>query len=227
LTLTGAIEEHHAYKADIAKVDAHVAVVESRAFLRECIRRSMQAALSLPVVTHSTLSELGAQPHSASAELVVLSLIEASSEACANALKDLSEFASGRPVIVLASTNNPDLARATIRCGAKGYIPVTMGFEIAIEVIRFVLAGGTYIPPDCLLVTDQLGLPASTTLSPLYILTSRELSVVRAIQQGKSNKIIANELNMCLSTVKVHVRNVMRKLNAKNRTDVAMVAMKA
>ena len=46
--------------------------------------------------------------------------------------------------------------------------------------------------------------------------------VVRAIQQGKSNKIIANELNMCLSTVKVHVRNVMRKLNAKNRTEVAM-----
>ena len=73
---------------------------------------------------------------------------------------------------------------------------------------------------------DQFGLQASTTLSRL-ILTSRELSVVRAIRQGKSNKIIAHELNMCLSTVKVHVRNVMRKLDAKNRTEVAMVAMKA
>jgi len=47
---------------------------------------------------------------------------------------------------------------------------------------------------------------------------------VRAIQQGKSNKVIAYELNMCLSTVKVHVRNVMRKMGAKNRTDVAMKA---
>jgi DNA-binding NarL/FixJ family response regulator len=53
------------------------------------------------------------------------------------------------------------------------------------------------------------------------------LSVVRAIQQGKSNKVIAYEMNMCLSTVKVHVRNIMRKLDAKNRTTVAMVAVKA
>ena len=197
-------------------------MVEDRPFLRECIRSSIQLALSVPVVTHSTLSDLGAQLHEASIGLVVLSLIESTSEACANAFKDLSEFASGYPVIVLASTNDVDLARAAIRCGAKGYVPVTMGFEIAIEVMRFVLAGGTYVPPDCLLGTDRLGLRSSTTSPRPSMLTSRELSVVRAIQQGKSNKIIANELNMCLSTVKVHVRNVMRKLNAKNRTEVAM-----
>ena len=184
----------------------------------------MQSALSAPVVTYSKLSDVVRDP---SAQLVVLSLIEATSEECANALKDLSEFAAGRTVIALAATNDADLARATIRCGAKGYIPVTMGFEIAIEVMRFVLAGGSYVPPDCLLVTNQPSLPNSAALSRLNILTNRELSVVRAIQQGKSNKVIANELNMCLSTVKVHVRNVMRKLNAKNRTDVAMVAMKA
>jgi DNA-binding NarL/FixJ family response regulator len=227
LTITGAIEEHRAYQADSAKADPFVAVVENRPFLRECVRRSMQSALSIPVVTYSTLSELGAQPNNASAQLIVVSLIEASSEACTNTLNDLSEFASARPVIALASTNNVDLARAAIRCGAKGYIPVTMGFEIAIEVMRFVLAGGTYVPPDCLLVTDQPGPSASTTLSRLYMLTSRELSIVRAIQQGKSNKIIAHELNMCLSTVKVHMRNVMRKLNAKNRTEVAITAIKA
>ena len=186
----------------------------------------MQSALSIPVVMYSTLSELGTQHQDASAQLVVLSLIDASSQACANALKDLSEFASGLPVIALASTNDVDLARAALRCGAKGFIPVTMGFEIAIEVMRFVLAGGTYVPPDCLLVGDQLGVRTSTTSPRPYMLTSRELSVVRAIQQGKSNKIIANELNMGLSTLKVHVRNVMRKLNAKNRTEVAMVAMK-
>ena len=78
------------------------------------------------------------------------------------------------------------------------------------------------VPPDCLLAPDQVGLPAPTTPSRLNMLTGRELSVVQAIQQGKSNKIIAHELNMGLSTVKVHLRNVMRKMNAKNRTDVAM-----
>ena len=184
----------------------------------------MQSALSIPVVMYSTFSELGIQHHDASAQLVVLSLIDVSSQACAKALKDLSEFASGRVVIALASANDAELARTVIRCGAKGYIPVTMGFEIAIDVMRFVLAGGTYVPPDCLFATDPIGLPASTTLSQRYMLTSRELSVVRAIQQGKSNKVIAYELNMCESTVKVHMRRIMKKLKAKNRTEVAIKA---
>ena len=227
MTITGAIEERRDYRGASAKVAAIVAVVESRPFLRECICRSMQSALSVTVATYSTLSELGAQLNSASADLVVFSLLEASGEACASALKDLSEYGSGRPVIVLASTNDAGLARAAIGHGAKGFIPVTMGFEIAIEVIRFILAGGTYVPPDCLLALDGVGRPAPTTVSRPNVLSSRELSVVRAIQQGKSNKIIAYELNMCLSTVKVHVRNIMRKMNARNRTDVAMVAMKA
>jgi DNA-binding NarL/FixJ family response regulator len=223
LTITRAIVEHLDYPTDSAKVDAVVAVVESSPFLRECIRRTMQSTLSATVATYSTLSELGAQLNGASADLVILSLLEASSEARANALKDLSEFASGGPVIALASTNDVGLARAAIGYGARGFIPVTMGFEIAIEVMRFVLAGGTYVPPDHLLAPDRV-LQAPRTLSRPNVLTSRELAVVRAIQEGKSNKVIAHELNMCLSTVKVHVRNVMRKMNAKNRTDVAMKA---
>jgi DNA-binding NarL/FixJ family response regulator len=54
--------------------------------------------------------------------------------------------------------------------------------------------------------------------------TARELAVIRALQQGKSNKVIAYELNMCESTVKVHVRNLMKKMKAKNRTDLAIKA---
>jgi DNA-binding NarL/FixJ family response regulator len=58
-------------------------------------------------------------------------------------------------------------------------------------------------------------------------LTARERKVVQAIQRGKPNKIIAYDLNMCESTVKVHVRNVMKKWKAKNRTDVAIRAQTA
>jgi DNA-binding NarL/FixJ family response regulator len=48
--------------------------------------------------------------------------------------------------------------------------------------------------------------------------------VIDALRRGKANKIIAYELSMCESTVKVHVRNIMKKLNAKNRTEVAYLA---
>ena len=53
--------------------------------------------------------------------------------------------------------------------------------------------------------------------------TSRQAAVVEALRKGKANKIIAYELNMCESTVKVHVRSIMKKLKARNRTEVAYI----
>src|SRR4030042_1914296 len=59
---------------------------------------------------------------------------------------------------------------------------------------------------------------------PAPIFTARQTSVVRALCMGKPNKTIAHELNMRESTVKVHVRNIMKKLSARNRTEVALIA---
>jgi DNA-binding NarL/FixJ family response regulator len=197
-----------------------IAVIESRTFLRECICRSMQSAFSLPVIAYSTVSELDSQLQ-LSPRVIILTLIEVGHEASVGALKALSGRAPGVPVIVLASVNDVDLARTVVRHGAKGYIPVTMGFEIAIEAVRFVLAGGTYAPIDCLLA----GPPGGESSSPSPdTMTARELAVIRAIQQGKPNKTIAYQLNMCESTVKLHLRKVMKKLKAKNRTEVAIKA---
>jgi len=125
------------------KVNGFIAVIERRIFLQECIRRSMQSAFSFPVVTCSTLSELELKLKDASAAIVVLSWMEASNEANTNALNALSEVVPNVPVIVLAQKNDVDLARTAIRHGAKGYIPCTLGFDIAVEAVRFVLACGT------------------------------------------------------------------------------------
>jgi DNA-binding CsgD family transcriptional regulator len=83
-------------------------------------------------------------------------------------------------------------------------------------------AGGTYVPMDCFLAANWPRATPSQRPASLGMVTSRELAVVRAIQQGKSNKLIAYDLNMCESTVKVHVRSIMKKLKAKNRTEVAI-----
>ena len=207
-------------EASSAEADGLIAVIESRTFIRECLRRSLQSAFPLQVLTYSTPIEL--EKHLAtSPKLIIISWVEDNKEANTNALKMLSEVAPRIPVIVLAYNNDAELARTAICSGAKGYIPVTMGFEVAVGAVRFVLAGGTYVPMDCLLGTDRPGdVPAQPPTSGLV--TGRELAVIRAIQDGKSNKVIAYELNMCESTVKVHVRNIMKKLSAKNRTDVAI-----
>ncbi len=216
-------DDRRAYESGGAKLGGFIAVIESRSFIRECIRRSVQSAFALPVVTHSTAVELEQQHLLTSAQLIIFSWVEGNTEASTNTLKVLSKLAPRIPVIVLACNNDAELARSAICHGAKGYIPVTMGFEIAIEAVRFVLAGGTYAPMDCLLPRDP---PGNALSQPprTGLVTGRELDVIRAVQKGKSNKVIAYELNMCESTVKVHVRNVMRKLEAKNRTDVAIKA---
>ena len=214
-------KENGPLEAHSIEADGFIAVIESRTFIRECLRRSVQSAFPLPVLTYSTAIELEQLHLLTSPKLIIFSWVEDNKEASTNALKVLSELAPRTPIIVLAYNNAPELVRTAICHGAKGYIPVTMGFEITIEALRFVLAGGTYVPMDCLLAR---GGPEDAPSQPPTsgLVTARELAVVRSIQKGKSNKVIAYELNMCESTVKVHVRRIMKKLNAKNRTDVAI-----
>ena len=212
----------HAFERGSPEGDGFIAVIENRTFLAECIRLSLKSAFALPVVTYSTVIELEQHRNDGWPKTIILSLTESNNEASANILKTLAETIPRVPVIVLAYTNDLKLVRTVIGLGAKGFIPATMGFEIAIEAVRFVLAGGTYVPMDCLLARGGPGDATSERPRPPGAVTARELAVVQAIRQGKSNKVIAYELNINESTVKVHVRNIMKKLKAKNRTDAAM-----
>ena len=220
------LAEHVACRLDLQSnkaVEKKVVIVESRIFLRECMQRSIQSALSVSVETLTSFSKLDDRRTIESARLVIISLDETDAQESAKALSIISNLAPSLPTIVLSSKYNLGLMRAVMGRGAKGYIPMTMGFEIAVEAVRFVLAGGTYVPVQCLLSSiPSADAPSRPTAAGA--ITSRELAVVRAIHQGKPNKIIAYELNMCESTVKVHVRHIMKKLRAKNRTDVAIKA---
>ncbi len=66
--------------------------------------------------------------------------------------------------------------------------------------------------------------PSPSVQKPTALFTTRQAAVVEALKRGKANKIIAYELEMRESTVKVHVRNIMKKLKATNRTEVAYKA---
>ena len=103
-----------------------------------------------------------------------------------------------------------------LKIGVHGFIPTSVSTEVAVQVLRLVCAGGTFVPSNCLLSDKAQGASDGSGF-----LTGRQIQVVEAIRQGKPNKIIAYELNMCESTVKVHVRAIMKKLKARNRTEVA------
>ena len=151
-------------EAGSAEADGFIAVIESRTFIRECIRRSMQSAFPLPSSNVFDGYRIGTAASPYLTQTNYTFWTEDNKEASTNALKVLSQIAPRIPIIVLAYNNDAQMARTAIRHGAKGYIPVTMGFEIAIEAVRFVLAGGTYVPIDYLLTRTWPGnVPSEAT----------------------------------------------------------------
>ena len=131
------------------------------------------------------------------------------------------------PIIILSDSEgaeHPNTIRSALKSGAQGFIPTrTTGIPITFAAIRFITEGGVFAPLD-LLLTKRLDRVVEAAQERR--LTPRQLTVLNHIQQGKANKIIAHELGMSESTVKVHVRNIMRKMGATNRTQAAYKAQK-
>ncbi|MBK8906725.1 MAG: response regulator transcription factor [Rhodospirillales bacterium] len=136
------------------------------------------------------------------------------------------------PFVVMSDHDDPRHVVEALRCGVRGYIPTTIHPHVAVEALRLVQAGGTFIPASALDAAlkneaqkdenDDIGQQRDLTAG----LTPRELEVLALLRQGRSNKTIAYDLEMHESTVKVHVRHIMRKLKATNRTQAAFFANK-
>jgi DNA-binding NarL/FixJ family response regulator len=119
-----------------------------------------------------------------------------------------------------------------IQIGARGYISSVFNPSTVIQSLRLVMEGGAFIPHNVLLeITQKTSTqrgeehPKGARIDPpgLQDLTSRELEVFELVRRGKSNKIIAYELGVQESTVKVHTRKIMTKLKAINRTHAAFL----
>lgn len=127
------------------------------------------------------------------------------------------------PVVILSDTDDLGQILKVLECGARGYIPTSVGIAVCVEAIGLAVAGGIFIPASSFMSMKHLvtnsGVVENRPLSGMF--TLRQEEVVQALRKGKANKIIAFELNLRESTVKVHIRNIMKKLKATNRTEVA------
>jgi DNA-binding NarL/FixJ family response regulator len=125
-------------------------------------------------------------------------------------------------LIILADSDHLMQILKALEYGARGYIPSSVGIRVCAEVIELALAGGIFVPASSVLAVRQILEANSEIARPLAgLFTLRQTEVVEALRRGKANKIIAYELNLRESTVKVHIRNIMKKLKATNRTEVA------
>jgi DNA-binding NarL/FixJ family response regulator len=135
------------------------------------------------------------------------------------------------PVIVLSGDQEPRHIRAAIDLGAVGFIPKSHTSELMIAALRFVLAGGIYLPPnvlgDSIHPDSPVEISAANVSTAFGRLSTRQHEVAELLLQGTSNKLIARKLALSEGTVKAHVSAIFQIIGAKNRVEAVIIAARS
>lgn len=129
----------------------------------------------------------------------------------------LNEFPKARIIILTMFEGDVEIQRA-LKAGARGYLLKTMPPKQLVETIRRVHAGKKFIPPEI-----------AANLAEHYSndeLTAREIEVLRHIAEGNRNRDIAELLFISDETVKVHIKHIMDKLDANDRTQAVSIGIR-
>jgi len=140
-------------------------------------------------------------------------------------------YCASSPIVLIVDELDTDLVQHLVSRGViDAFIPTSDTTEIAAAALRLAIAGGRYIPPMVQSAAPSLTSPGEPAdhnpLACVNSLTLRERAVLDLLNTGKPNKLIAYDLKMSISTAKVHVHNIIRKLKVNNRTEAVIAASK-
>lgn len=139
------------------------------------------------------------------------------------------------PIVVLSDLDASDEAQLALAAGARGFVSTLLEPALMCLALILVQAGGMFAPPALMSEWVHSGHPvggcageepAAEPVPQYEELTPRQTHVLHLLQEGHANKVIATKLGMTESTVKVHVRQIMRRLGANNRTEAALLAQR-
>jgi DNA-binding NarL/FixJ family response regulator len=129
----------------------------------------------------------------------------------------LAHSPQARIIVLTSFEGDADIERA-LSAGARGYVVKGIVREELLGAIRAVHAGKKYIPGQLAeKIAEHLGLEK---------LSEREMQVLHEVAKGKRNKEIAAELSIAEDTVKMHVKNILEKLQVSDRTEAVTVALR-
>ncbi|WP_284312255.1 response regulator transcription factor [Labrys miyagiensis] len=200
-----------------------IVLINNRALQRDCLGRVLAAEFpQRRVLTFASIDDWNAVADQETATPLVF-LCDSDTALDLDALGVGTALWQMAPVILLSDAEDPASIFRALDMGIKGYIPSSLGIEVAIEATRLVMAGGVFVPAASLIrAANEPSAPRPELASrPHTPISPRQLSIIAAVSRGKSNAAIADELNLRESTVKVHIRNIMKKLKVKSRTAIA------
>jgi DNA-binding NarL/FixJ family response regulator len=160
----------------------------------------------------------------ANCKMVIISLGSASIDDVEyqTLIKSVRRLMPQAPLVILSDREQPQEICAAFRQGAVGYMSTSLEPAVAFQALSFIKSGGSFFPPS---VLSSYFPQENESSAHEGDLTARQEGVFGLLRQGCSNKVIARELGMSESTVKVHARKIMRKFGVANRTQLAVAAM--
>ncbi len=132
----------------------------------------------------------------------------------------------GTRVVIVTMVDLEDEVLAALAAGADAYCLKSSEPERIVDAVRIAAEGGAYFDPQIahiVLARFSSNSPSSIRSSPL---TQRETEILRLISEGRANSEIAEQLHIGLGTVKGHIRDILEKLSAADRTQAAVVALR-
>lgn len=149
-------------------------------------------------------------------------------------LEALRAKCPGVPVVIVSGFSSRDHVVAAVQAGAAGFIPKTVSGTAMVNALRLVLSGEKYLPSSTffddpanptMMMPPMLGRAAGGVPAPFDKLSRREAEILALLVEGRTNKEIALCLDLQEITIKVHLRNVYRKIGAANRAQAVRIAM--
>ncbi|PRH89467.1 hypothetical protein C5L14_02515 [Labrys okinawensis] len=201
---------------------AHIVVICASTLIRTCLMHCLAGSETDLVVEGCTdVEEWERQGQGASVVLLCVTGARETAIAVERMVKRVLAIAPGVRVVVISDTRSASDVSKALEQGASGFIAMDSNVDVAIAAIRLVRSGGVFVPSHSVMQSRTQAAPLSDGKRSLRdLVTAKQLEVVALIRRGLPNKLIAVELEMSEFTVKVHVRNIMKRLNARNRTEV-------
>ncbi len=168
-----------------------------------------------------SIAEQGLKP-----DLVLLDLVSGGEEE-AEAMRRLRQVLPDTRMVVLTTDLCTRRLSNALEAGADGYLMKDLSSDALTQSLRLVMMGEKVFPTHlaALLISGRVngnGLEMPVSRKGL---SQREIQILRCLLNGDSNKMIANHLNITEATVKVHLKSLLRKINASNRTQAAIWAL--
>jgi two-component system, NarL family, nitrate/nitrite response regulator NarL len=206
----------------------HIVIADDHPLYREALHARLARCFpNATIFEAASIDELlGAAGDAMSKpDLVLLDLYMPGMDGGDGIVRVMNAFSHPPVVLISGSASTADVA-AAVQAGAKGFVPKTMPTELFVNALMLIAQGASYVPADVFEAPppDEAALAQSAALTAL---TPRELQVLARLATGASNKEIARDLGRAEVTIKLHVRQILKKTGARNRSEAAAIAVRA